>query len=135
MRVGAGTDLKALAGALVVAPPSALHSPWARKFGNASTAVASGWMALRGIRRRRGTDRGFVVSDHADWDGLNDAIRATGASRIFVTHGYTAAFRRWLEEQGYDAGIVSTDYAGEEVFEAEPGPEGLVEDDPPEARP
>jgi putative mRNA 3-end processing factor len=131
-RVAAGIDLKANAGALVLCPPSALHSAWARKFGQASTAVASGWMALRGIRRRRGTDRGFVVSDHADWPGLNDAIRATGAERIFVTHGYTSAFRRWLETQGYEAGIVSTDYAGEEVFEASEAPADIIDEDAPE---
>lgn len=119
-RVAQGLDLKARAGALVVAPPSALQGPWARKFGPAATAVASGWMALRGIRRRRGSERGFVMSDHADWPGLNQAIRATGASRVFVTHGYTASFRRWLEEQGFEAGIVSTDWdAGEEEAPAE----------------
>jgi hypothetical protein len=61
---------------------------------------------------RRGADRGFVMSDHADWAGLNAAIRATGAERVFVTHGYTASFRRWLG-QGYDAGIVATEYDGE----------------------
>ncbi|CAA9412195.1 MAG: mRNA 3-end processing exonuclease [uncultured Rubellimicrobium sp.] len=132
-RVAAGLDLKAHAGALVVAPPSALHSAWARKFGPASTAVASGWMALRGIRRRRGTDRGFVVSDHADWPGLNDAIRATGAHKVFVTHGYTAAFRRWLEDQGYDAGIVATDYAGEEVFAEGDAPTDIIDEDAPES--
>lgn len=115
-RVAPGLDLAAHAGALVLAPPSALNAPWARRFGQASTAVASGWMALRGIRRRRGTDRGFVVSDHADWPGLDGAIRATGAETVFVTHGYTAAFRRWLEEQGFEAGIVATDYAGEDAF-------------------
>jgi putative mRNA 3-end processing factor len=122
-RVGAGTDLKARPCAIVVAPPSALSSPWARKFGDAATAVASGWMALRGIRRRRGVDRGFVMSDHADWPGLDAAIRATGASRVFVTHGYTATFRRWLEEQGYEAGIVSTDWDAGEEGEMEPPPE------------
>jgi putative mRNA 3-end processing factor len=132
-RVAAGLDLKAHAGALVVAPPSALHSAWARKFGPASTAVASGWMALRGIRRRRGTDRGFVVSDHADWPGLNDAIRATGAHKVFVTHGYTAAFRRWLEDQGYDAGIVATDYAGEEVFAEGDAPTDIIDEDAPKS--
>lgn len=100
-------------GALVIAPPSALASPWARRFGPAETALASGWMALRGVRRRRGTGRGFVISDHADWDGLNRAIRDTGADRIFVTHGYTVPFRRWLAEQGHDAQIVATEYEGE----------------------
>lgn len=102
------------AGALVVAPPSALGSPWAGGLGpSPAEAFASGWMALRGIRRRRGLSTGFVMSDHADWPGLNAAIAVTGASRVFVTHGYTGPFRRWLEAQGYDAGIVATQFAGE----------------------
>ncbi|RVV99594.1 ligase-associated DNA damage response exonuclease [Mesobaculum littorinae] len=102
-------------GALVVAPPSALGSTWMRRFGTVSTAFASGWMQMRGVRRRRAADRGFVMSDHADWDGLNAAIADTGAERIFVTHGYTAIFRRWLAEQGYDAGIVETAWEGESL--------------------
>jgi putative mRNA 3-end processing factor len=126
-QVTPATDLKARKGALVLAPPSALSGPWARRFGQGdmapSTGLASGWMALRGIRRRRGADRGFVVSDHADWDGLNSAIRETGADRVFVTHGYTASFRRYLSEQGLAADIVSTEYAGE----------GLEAPDPEEA--
>jgi len=107
------TDLKSRMGALVLAPPSALGSAWARRFKPQSSAFASGWMALRGVRRRRAADRGFIVSDHADWTGLNDAIRATGAERVFVTHGYTGPFRRWLADQGYDAKIVRTEYDGE----------------------
>ncbi|MBO6602807.1 ligase-associated DNA damage response exonuclease [Rhodophyticola sp.] len=116
-------DAKAHPGAMVLAPPSALGSAWMRRFGAVSTGFASGWMRLRGVRRRRAADRGFVISDHADWDGLNSAIRATGADRIFVTHGYTAQFSRWLTTQGYDAGIVETDYGGEtldEVTEEDP---------------
>jgi putative mRNA 3-end processing factor len=109
------TPREAFAGALVVAPPSALNGPWARRFGDASRAAASGWMALRGVRRRRGVDRGFVMSDHADWGGLNTAIAATGAERVFVTHGYTGQFRRWLEEAGYDAQVVATEFEGESV--------------------
>ena len=109
---------QAQARALVLAPPSALGSTWARRFGpGRSSAFASGWMALRGVRRRRAADRGFIVSDHADWAGLNAAIRATGAERIFVTHGYTGQFRRWLLDRGYDAHVVSTEYEGE-GFEA-----------------
>lgn len=104
-------------GALVIAPPSALGSAWADRLGGPGVAVsaafASGWMALRGIRRRRGLARGFVMSDHADWPGLQAAIRATGAHRICVTHGYTAPFSRWLTEQGYDARIVATEFEGE----------------------
>ncbi|HDR29216.1 MAG TPA: ligase-associated DNA damage response exonuclease [Rhodovulum sp.] len=113
------TDLKAHPGALVLAPPSALGGPWARRFGAAETGVASGWMALRGVRRRRGAERGFVLSDHADWAGLNAAIRATGAERVFVTHGYTSVFRRWLADQGYDAEIVRTAFQGESLDSAE----------------
>jgi len=113
-RVTPGLDRKAHMGAMVLAPPSALSGTWARQFGaDRSSAFASGWMALRGVRRRRGADRGFIVSDHADWEGLNTAIKATGAERIFVTHGYTSVFRRWLEDQGYDARIVATEYEGE----------------------
>ncbi len=114
IRVTQGMDAKSHPTALVIAPPSALGSAWARRFHNADEAFASGWMALRGIRRRRALGTGFVVSDHADWDGLNSAIRATGAERVFVTHGYTTPFRRWLAEQGYDAGIVETAYGEEE---------------------
>lgn len=101
--------------ALVVAPPSALGSAWAAKLGPHAEAFASGWMALRGVRRRRGHGTGFTISDHADWDGLNRAIRETGAPRVFATHGYTAPFRRWLETQGYDTGIVTTEWQGEEA--------------------
>ena len=101
--------------ALVIATPSAVDSAWARRFGPASRAFASGWMALRGVRRRRAAERGFVMSDHADWSGLNAAIRETGASRVFVTHGYTAQFRRWLESRGYEAEVVSTEYEGENL--------------------
>jgi putative mRNA 3-end processing factor len=110
-------------GALVIAPPSTLGSRWAAKLGPSAEAFASGWMALRGIRRRRGLGTGFVLSDHADWPGLNAAIRATGATRVFVTHGYTAVFRRWLEGQGYDAGIVETSWEGE--------PDGTAEEPVP----
>ncbi|RSK31635.1 ligase-associated DNA damage response exonuclease [Rhodovulum iodosum] len=108
-------DLKAHAGALVLAPPSALAGPWARRFRPASTGFASGWMALRGVRRRRAADRGFVLSDHADWAGLNAAIAATGAEKVLVTHGYTSVFRRWLESRGYDATIVETEFEGESL--------------------
>ena len=101
-------------GALVIAPPSALGSQWARRFGPSSTAFASGWMRLRGVRRRRAADRGFVISDHADWDGLLSAIRETGAENIYATHGYTDIFARWLNTQGYNAKVVPTEFGGED---------------------
>lgn len=119
--VTATTTAKTHPGALVLAPPSAPGTPWAARFGPSESAFASGWMALRGIRRRRATT-GFVVSDHADWPGLNTAIAETGAERIFVTHGYTAPFRQWLESRGYDAAIVATDYHGDDAPEPEPTP-------------
>jgi len=97
VQVVAETKGKDYPGALVIAPPSALGTPWMRRFGAASTASASGWMRLRGVRRRRAADRGFVLSDHADWPGLNRAIAETGAERVFVTHGYTGQFRAWLQ--------------------------------------
>jgi putative mRNA 3-end processing factor len=113
VHAGAGVGGKSHPGALVIAPPGAEAGAWANRFPDPARAFASGWMALRGIRRRRGDGTGFVLSDHADWSGLNAAIRATGAAQVFVTHGYTAPFRRWLAEQGYDAGIVATEYRGE----------------------
>ena len=106
--------------ALVVAPPSAHGTPWARRFGPASSAFASGWMRLRGTRRRRAVDRGFVLSDHVDWPGLLAAIDATGAETVLLTHGYTAVVARWLREQGKDAHPVATRYEGERDDAAEP---------------
>ena len=101
--------------ALVIAPPSVQNSAWARRFGaDTSDAFASGWMQLRGARRRRSVDRGFVLSDHADWPGLQRAIRATGAQRVIVTHGYEAVMVRWLREQGLEAGAFETEYGAEE---------------------
>ncbi len=120
VRVTPDLDAKAHPGALVLATPSGLGTPWMRRFGPASTAFASGWMRLRGVRRRRAADRGFVMSDHADWHGLNAAIRETGAEKIFVTHGYTAQFRRWLESEGYDAQIVETEFEGESLETPDP---------------
>ena len=95
-------------GALVVAPPLSHGSAWARRFGTASTAMASGWMRVRGTRRRRALDRGFALSDHADWAGLLAAIDRTGAETVWVTHGYRAPLVRWLEEHGRQAVAVET---------------------------
>jgi putative mRNA 3-end processing factor len=106
-------DKAALSRALVVAPPSVHGSAWTRRFGEQSDAFASGWMQLRGARRRRAVDRGFVLSDHADWPGLQRAIGATGAHRVIVTHGYEAIMVRWLTEQGLQAGSFQTEYDDE----------------------
>ncbi|MEJ2584833.1 MAG: ligase-associated DNA damage response exonuclease, partial [Robiginitalea sp.] len=93
-RITRETGKKELAGNLVLAPPSAHGSPWIRKMVPFETAAASGWMAFRGARRRRAVDRGFVLSDHCDWEGLLNSIRATGAERVICTHGYSEIFAR-----------------------------------------
>jgi putative mRNA 3-end processing factor len=92
-------DKKRYAGSLILAPPSAAGSTWLRKFQPYVTGVASGWMNLRGAKRRKAVDRGFVISDHADWSGLNAAVEACGAGRVYVTHGYQAVFARYLREK------------------------------------
>jgi putative mRNA 3-end processing factor len=84
-----------------------------KKFYPYSSAVASGWMNLRGTRRRRSVDRGFAISDHADWDGLNQAVKETGAEKIIITHGYRNIFARWLNENHYDARVEDTLFEGE----------------------
>jgi putative mRNA 3-end processing factor len=101
------------AGALVIAPPSAFGSTWLRRFGDCSTGFASGWMRVRGRRRWRGFDRGFVLSDHADWPGLLATIRATGARRVLATHGYSDTLARYLREQGLEAAPLPTRFEGE----------------------
>jgi putative mRNA 3-end processing factor len=100
--------------ALILAPPSAAASPWLKRFGDYSDALASGWMQVRGNRRRRGLDRGFVLSDHADWPGLMVAIEATGAERVFVTHGAVGPLTRYLREKGLDANALQTAYGDED---------------------
>ncbi|WP_050930218.1 ligase-associated DNA damage response exonuclease [Aestuariivita boseongensis] len=117
--VTAETKIADHPGALVLATPSAFGTPWARKFGAVSTGFASGWMQLRGVRRRRAADRGFVISDHADWEGLNAAIRGTRAENIYVTHGYMDIFTRWLNSQGLNAQVIPTEFEGETLDEAE----------------
>jgi putative mRNA 3-end processing factor len=99
--------------ALIVAPPSMRGSPWLRRFGALSTAFASGWMRIRGARRRRAVDRGFVLSDHVDWPALLEAITATGAECVWVTHGYREPVVRWLQEHGLQARAVASHWEGE----------------------
>ncbi len=110
----------ALRRAIVVAPPSASGSPWMKRFGDYSDSFASGWMLLRGARRRRGVDRGFVLSDHADWPGLMSAIKATEAQQVIVTHGSIPTMVRWLCQNGLDAKGFDTEYGDEEEDETVP---------------
>jgi putative mRNA 3-end processing factor len=107
------TDRKKLAGALIVAPPGAEGSPWSRKFPAMSVGYCSGWMRVRGIKNRRAIDQGFALSDHIDWDQLNQTVLDTGAEKIYVTHGFTSVFSKWLTEKGIDAAEVKTMYGDE----------------------
>jgi putative mRNA 3-end processing factor len=120
--VGAAPAATDWSGALIVAPPSANGTQWMRRFGPVSTGFVSGWMRIRGARRRRSLDRGFVLSDHADWRGLMSAIQASRASRVWVTHGYRAPVVEWLKQQGLDAQAIETRFEGEQdETGAEPG--------------
>lgn len=103
------------AGALIIAPPSASGSPWMRRFGDAATGFCSGWMRIRGARRRRGYDRGFVLSDHADWPALLRTIEDSRASRVLLTHGHSDALVRYLRERGCNAEALRTAYGDEEA--------------------
>ncbi|GLB48375.1 ligase-associated DNA damage response exonuclease [Neptunitalea lumnitzerae] len=113
VRITADTDKKAIAGNIIIAPPSAHGTPWLRRFAPFVTATASGWMAFRGARRRRAVDRGFVLSDHCDWNELLTAIKETGCEKVITTHGYTDVFSKYLQTLGYDARTEQTQYEGE----------------------
>lgn len=108
------TKKEDLLGNIVLAPPSAHGSPWIRKMVPYVTASASGWMTFRGARRRRAIDKGFVLSDHCDWNGLLESIKGTGAEKVICTHGYSDIFSRYLREQGYDARTEETQYGEED---------------------
>jgi putative mRNA 3-end processing factor len=111
--VGSVENKKDFVGSLIVAPPSAAGSTWLRRFGKHSTGFASGWMMVRGARRRRAVDRGFVLSDHADWPELLQAIEYTQAETVYVTHGFSEELVRWLNENGTNAKPLKTEYHGE----------------------
>jgi putative mRNA 3-end processing factor len=103
--------------AIILAPPSVRGTTWMRQLGECSTALASGWMRIRGARRRRGVDRGFVLSDHADWPGLMETIAATEAEEVYVTHGYVDPVVRMLREKGIDAKPLEARFAADETTE------------------
>jgi putative mRNA 3-end processing factor len=116
-RVTPETTKEELKASVVIAPPSADGTSWMKKFTPYSVGVCSGWMQVRGNVRRRNVDAGFVMSDHADWPGLLEAIKATGAQKVFVTHGFQATFSRYLNEIGIEAAEVKTEYGEEEEKE------------------
>ncbi|HUR66958.1 MAG TPA: ligase-associated DNA damage response exonuclease [Chitinophagaceae bacterium] len=105
--------------AVIVAPSGAESSPWIKRFTPYSLAICSGWMQVRGNARRKNADRGFVLSDHADWEGLLQAVKETGAEKVFVTHGFQSAFSKYLDENGIPAAEVKTAYGDDEEAEKE----------------
>ncbi len=120
VRITPETPKELLKGTVVIAPPSADGTSWMKKFFPYSVGVCSGWMQVRGNARRRNVDAGFALSDHADWNGLLESIKATGAEKVFVTHGFQSAFSRYLNEEGIAiAAEVKTEY-GTEDEEAPP---------------
>ena len=110
---GARSTAASFAGELVLAPLSARGTPWVRRLGDISDAFASGLMRVRGVRRQRGFDRGFTLSDHADWPALLQTIADTGAARVFATHGYADPLARYLGQRGLQAGVMRTAWEGE----------------------
>lgn len=98
---------------LLIAPSSVQGTTWLKRFQPCSLAFASGWMTVRGNRRRQALDRGFALSDHVDWPSLMATIQATGAERIGVTHGFADVVVRYLKEQGRDAWVLKTEFEGE----------------------
>lgn len=101
-------------GGVVIAPGGTDGTPWMKRFAPYAVGVCSGWMQVRGNTRRRNADAGFALSDHADWNGLLQTVKDTGASKVYVTHGFQAAFSRYLNEQGIEAAEVKTEYGNDE---------------------
>lgn len=116
-RVTNETTKDELKGSVVLAPPGAANSSWMKRFSSYSTGICSGWMQVRGNVRRKNADAGFVLSDHADWTGLLNAIKWTGAEKVFVTHGFQSAFSKYLNELGIASAEVKTEYGDEEIDE------------------
>ena len=110
-RITPETPKEDLKGSVIIAPPSADGTAWMKRFTPYAVGVCSGWMQVRGNYRRRNADAGFALSDHADWNGLLSAIKATGAGTVYVTHGFTSAFSRYLDEQGIVSHEVKTEYS------------------------
>lgn len=108
-------DRKEIQNKIVILPPALLGSKMLKRIPNAATAICSGWMHIRGNRRWKGVDAGFAVSDHADWDGLLEAVKATEAEKVYVTHGSQAVFSKYLNEIGIEAHELKTEYGEDEL--------------------
>ena len=114
-RIISDTKAKECIGGIIIAPPSSINSPWLKRFKPLTVGIASGWMTLRGARRRRGAERGFVLSDHVDWKDLNTAVVESGAEKVITTHGYASIYSRYLVEKGIESFNADTEYSGEQL--------------------
>ncbi|TCK69149.1 putative mRNA 3-end processing factor [Winogradskyella wandonensis] len=115
----ADLDKNSLQNKIIIAPPSLLGSKMLKRLPNPATAICSGWMQIRGNRRWQSVDAGFAVSDHADWNGLISAVKASEAERVYVTHGSQAVFSKYLNEIGIEAYELKTEYGDEALAKAE----------------
>lgn len=114
VRITPETTKETLKKSIVIAPPGAEGSSWMKRMEPYATGVCSGWMQVRGNVRRRNADAGFILSDHADWKGLLSAVKATGAEKVFVTHGFQSTFSRYLNENGIASAEVNTEYGNDD---------------------
>ncbi|QMW23871.1 ligase-associated DNA damage response exonuclease [Sandaracinobacteroides saxicola] len=99
LRPAAGVAMEALAGQVVLAPPSALNDRWSRRLPSREegpiTAFASGWMRVRQRAKQKGVECPIILSDHADWDELTATIRELAPKEVWVTHGRDDALVHW----------------------------------------
>ncbi len=102
-------------GVLLIVPPGTQSTQWQTLIGNHTEAYVSGWMKVRGIKRRQNMERGFIISDHADWPSLLQTIQETRAENIWVTHGYTATLVRFFTEMGLSAKELKTQFRGDQL--------------------
>ena len=128
-RITSETTKDDLKECIVIAPSGAEGSPWIKRFSPFATGICSGWMQVRGNARRKNADAGFALSDHADWEGLLSAVKATGAEKVYATHGFQSAFSRYLNEIGIEAGEVKTAYGNDEEGEPEISPSTVENSD------
>ncbi|MFT0861719.1 ligase-associated DNA damage response exonuclease [Ancylobacter sp. G4_0304] len=119
-----------MAGAVVIAPPSALGDVWSRRFPDPVTAFASGWMRIRARARQYGVELPLIISDHADWNELQAAILATGCSELWVTHGQEDALVHWAGLAGLRAQPLHMVGYGEEEAEGAPAATPQAEEAP-----
>ena len=112
-------DKKEIQNKIVIVPPALIGSNMIKKIPNGATAICSGWMQIRGNRRWQSVDAGFPISDHADWNGLISAVKATGAEKVYVTHGSQATFSKYLNEIGIASAEVKTEYGTGEDDQSE----------------